>query len=151
MIVVQEISSKQKGYLEIDNSVNKIMVKNDNKDTVAEYYSIAELYRYWEDYEKPKMLYWINYDGSISSAEEGTMSFKNQKVIGNYFESYEEAEKAVEKLKAWKRLKDFGCRFILDDHSAVKFVAPDVTKITTANEQSMLTDAYKLLFGGEDE
>ena len=33
------------------------------------------------------------------------------KSIGNYFETREEAEKAVEKLKAWKRLKDKGFRF----------------------------------------
>jgi hypothetical protein len=33
------------------------------------------------------------------------------KQIGNYFETKEEAEKAVEKLKAWKRLKDKGFRF----------------------------------------
>ena len=31
--------------------------------------------------------------------------------IGNYFETREEAEKAVEKLKAWKRLKDSGLKF----------------------------------------
>ena len=34
-----------------------------------------------------------------------------RKAIGNYFETKEEAEKAVEKLKAWKRLKDKGFRF----------------------------------------
>ena len=31
--------------------------------------------------------------------------------IGNCFESREEAEKAVERLKAWKRLKDSGLKF----------------------------------------
>ena len=33
------------------------------------------------------------------------------KQIGNYFETKEEAELAVEELKAWKRLKDKGFRF----------------------------------------
>jgi hypothetical protein len=33
------------------------------------------------------------------------------KAIGNYFETKEEVEKAVEKLKAWKRLKDKGLKF----------------------------------------
>ena len=33
------------------------------------------------------------------------------KQIGNYFSSKEEAELAVEKLKAWKRLKDKGFKF----------------------------------------
>ena len=36
---------------------------------------------------------------------------KNNIEIGNYFDTREEAEKAVEKLKAWKRLKDKGFRF----------------------------------------
>lgn len=31
--------------------------------------------------------------------------------IGNYFETREEAEKAVERLKAWERLKDAGLKF----------------------------------------
>lgn len=31
--------------------------------------------------------------------------------IGNYFESRDEAEKAVERLKAWERLKDAGLKF----------------------------------------
>ena len=34
--------------------------------------------------------------------------------IGNYFETREESEKAVEKLKAWKRLKDRNLRFNLN-------------------------------------
>ena len=36
---------------------------------------------------------------------------RNRFEIGNCFESREEAEKAVEKLKAWKRLKDSGLKF----------------------------------------
>ena len=36
---------------------------------------------------------------------------KDAKEIGNYFLSREEDEKAVEKLKAWRRLKDKGFRF----------------------------------------
>lgn len=36
---------------------------------------------------------------------------RNRSEIGNCFESREEAEKAVEKLKAWKRLKDSGLKF----------------------------------------
>ena len=36
---------------------------------------------------------------------------RSRSEIGNCFESREEAEKAVEKLKAWKRLKDSGLKF----------------------------------------
>ena len=73
------------------------------------------------------------------------------KEIGNYFETKEEAELVVDKLKAWQRLKDIGCRFVLDDNFAVKFVGPEVTKIVSAEEGRMLCDDYRLLFGGKDE
>lgn len=36
------------------------------------------------------------------------------KSIGNYFKTKKEAEKAVKKLKAWKRLKEYGVKFNLD-------------------------------------
>ena len=36
---------------------------------------------------------------------------RSRSEIGNCFESREEAEKAVEKLKAWKRLEDSGLKF----------------------------------------
>ena len=69
----------------------------------------------WEDYEEPKndKMFWIDYDSEV--VEDTTTPFdtdiKQLKKIGNYFETKEEAEKAVEKLKAWKRLKDRGFRF----------------------------------------
>jgi len=77
---------------------------------------IDEIREEWEDYEEPKE-YW-SYDtfendvsfNSIANEDDR----KADQEIGNYFETKEEAEKAVEKLKAWKRLKDKGFRFI--DH-----------------------------------
>ena len=36
---------------------------------------------------------------------------RNRSKIGNCFQTKEEAERAVEKLKAWKRLKDSGLKF----------------------------------------
>ncbi len=119
--------------------------------------SIDEIKEEWENYEEPKEFYYIDADGYIKSQSVDDKDFNNIKdgvenliEIGNYFETEEEAEKAVEKLKAWKRLKDFGCGFILDDHFTVKFVGPDATKIKSAEEQRSLSDAYKLLFGGEE-
>ena len=75
----------------------------------------------WEDVpEEPKDFWFI--DPEILIACESTdpllcdkkVAIETMKQIGNYFDSREEAEKAVEKLKAWKRLKDKGFRFI--DH-----------------------------------
>ncbi len=74
--------------------------------------SLKKIYEEWEDYEEPEMFYWIDYDGKICKAEIGTMDRTKIKEIGNYFETKEEAKKVVEKLKAWKRLKDKG--FSLD-------------------------------------
>lgn len=73
----------------------------------------------WEDYnEKPKEYWYISDFGYVFNHEINNKSVKStieeMKSIGNYFLSREEAELAVRKLKAWKRLKDKGFRFI--DH-----------------------------------
>lgn len=130
-----------------------LKVLDDNGVQLGKYTSLAELYEEWEDCEEPVGYWYISEQGipgRINFSWDSKESIENHKEIGNYFETYKEAEKAVEKLKAWKRLKDFGCKFILDDHFAVKFVGPDATKITSAEEQKSLSDVYKLLFGGEE-
>lgn len=77
--------------------------------------SLAELNKEWEDYEEDKRYWFIDVDGEIKSKE---MAWFNQAQddIGNRFETKEEAEKAVERLRAWKRLKDKGFRFIPEFH-----------------------------------
>jgi uncharacterized protein (DUF927 family) len=65
----------------------------------------------FEDYEEPKEYYWIDYDGKVKCFEDLYEWQDKMKQIGNYFSSREEAEKAVERLQAWKRLKDKGFRF----------------------------------------
>lgn len=75
-----------------------------------EYHSLAELNAEWEDVEDPKE-YWLisPVDADVEQTEmEGDEVDTFNRQIGNYFSSREEAEKAVEKLKAWKRLKDKG-------------------------------------------
>ena len=79
--------------------------------------SLAELNEEWEDYEERPYDYWyIEGFGTILhhtkdiriSCSYLEKSYERQKQIGNYFETREQAEKAVKKLKAWKRLKDKG-------------------------------------------
>ena len=79
------------------------------------YASLAELNDEWEDVpEEPKTFWAISWAG-----EPEEYDYKNTpeelkdmaKEIGNYFETKEEAEKVVERLRAWKRLKDKGFRF----------------------------------------
>ncbi len=75
------------------------------------YNSLAELNAEWEDYEEPKEFYIVDLDGEILVSDSEDRTTEKCKELGNYFETKEEAEKAVEKLKAWKRLKDKGFRF----------------------------------------
>ena len=76
--------------------------------------TLKELNAGWEDYyEVPKTHWSINQFGDVIDEVDGYMSetIDEMKEIGNYFDTREEAEKAVEKLKAVKRLKDKGFRF----------------------------------------
>lgn len=82
-----------------------------------EYETLAELNEEWEDYEELTKSYWFinDLDGEPIECDLKSCSkssfvrwSERRKQIGNYFETKEEAEKAVEKLKALKRLEDRG-------------------------------------------
>ena len=75
----------------IDN--NHIDLRNPYKI----YTSLAELNEEWEDYEEPKE-YWYVYADKPQRADCGDILEEDFKAIGKYFETKEEAEKAVEKL-----------------------------------------------------
>ena len=65
----------------------------------------------FEDYEEPKEKHhwFISGRGTIEYEKDADDEFnRGHKSLGNYFETKEEAEKAVERLRAWKRLKDKG-------------------------------------------
>ncbi len=93
-------------------------VKDVSGDSVAhlEYNSLTEFNEEWEDAPEESKEYWfINSGGetvSYNEEDEEPEDTEACKEIGNYFETKEEAEKAVEKLKAWKRLKNKGFRFL---------------------------------------
>lgn len=124
-------------------------VKDVSGDSVAhlEYGSLAELNEEWEDYEEPKEYWYIDYDGGILCGESDNSSAEKMMIsMGNHFESLEEAEKAVEKLKAWKRLKDKGFRFNgwYGGSKDISFSIPqEIIDKTTAKD-------LDLLFGGEE-
>lgn len=82
------------------------------------YDSLAELNEVWEDYEEPKpqVVYYIDRDGEIvpyknTEYPKRVFNTEQNKEIGNYFETKKEAERAVERLRAWKRLRDKGFEF----------------------------------------
>lgn len=137
-----------------ENLSGKIKIRKDGEEydsQVCEYNSLAELNAEWEDYEEPKDIWWLDNEGCVNHASgDVNDSFRKNRKIGNYFLSREEAEKAVEKLKAWKRLKDKGIEFYgwrknptgtYDFLARWKGVPPKIIEII---------DDLDLLFGGEE-
>ena len=129
----------------------------DTEDRTYEFKSIAELNKEWEDYEEPKELGYWYYDTTanrpefIESRHVTKEDKKLDKQIGNYFETKEEAEKAVEKLKAWKRLKDAGVTFkpkVIDRKWYLEAKAEP--KERTFSESHDLFKDVMLIFGGEE-
>lgn len=69
-------------------------------------------YRVGQRIEGPKEYWYMNYGGRIKATNDANSEEDvARKEIGNYFKTKEEAERAVLKLKAWKRLKDKGFKF----------------------------------------
>ena len=119
-----------------------------------EYSSLAELNEEWEDYEEPKEYYTIDLQGDIirwarhSWDEETTNKIKG---IGNYFETKEEAEKAVGHLRAWKRLKDKGFSIYSWDYEFDMVDKPAQTIILRASAVDSSNTDLDLLFSGGEE
>ena len=140
--------------------INKDHFECVDLDLVPEYNSLAELNEEWEDYEEPLKPYWFinDLDGEPMKCDLKNCGKSNftkwgeyRKQIGNYFETKEEAEKAVDKLKAWKRLKDNGFKFngwedspAEDDFDMIWFTMK--AKVWDVETQ----EALDLLFGGEE-
>ena len=120
----------------------------------AEYATLAELNAEWTDYKEPEGFWMINILGIVEYTHGlPENEVKMMKEIGNYFETKEEAEKAIEKLRAWQRLKDKGFRFSEDwvyrydqpkveNHTYFEFVA--------ICEDGIRFDDLDLLFSQEE-
>jgi hypothetical protein len=134
---------------------------------MTKYNSLAELNEEWEDYEEPVKPYWFinDLDGEPMKCDLkncGKSNFikwgNHRKQIGNYFDTREEAEKAVEKLKAITRLKKCGFKFEgyadIDRANGGDIVIYAHINIPNNNlleeaQPAMLKD-LDLLFGGEE-
>ena len=149
------------GYLYANKNENYNVLDADDK-VLAVYPSLAALNEEWEDYEEPKKYWFISRFGYVvEDIDENFDADKKRKEIGNYFETKEEAEKAVEKLKAWKRLKDAGFKFRdwEDDseeeqnYAIVHCFMPSLTRkrgIWEPMSFEDIQDDLNLLFGGEE-
>ena len=133
--------------LTMSNNGESLLLMEDGK-MLAYNVKLSDLEE-WEDYEEPKE-YWYIYGNQVLKNEcDGVMEdwFKE---IGNYFETKEEALATVEKLKAIKRLKDKGFRFVMCDdrvEGGKLFIVAKMPVLEIKESQ----DDLDLLFGGEDE
>lgn len=120
---------------------NIVNIKLKDKKTgavIALYKTLAELNEEWQDYEEPK-------------------GVQNVYVVKDWvyikMSSEEEAEKAVEKLEAWTRLKDGGFKFTgydLYSGSGVKDKTEGEFAISAECSDFVGNKDLDLLFGGED-
>ena len=114
--------------------------------------SLAELNEEWEDYEEAKENYVLNFNGDTlrwDNDKRDRKITKQLQEIGNYFETKEEAEKAVEKLKAWKRLKDKEFEFVgcfKDNTINFEFVGHPLSY----DEAEEAEQDLAFIFGGEE-
>jgi hypothetical protein len=120
-------------------------------------YELDLLAKGWEYYEEPKEFYYITVDGYVVKDNDTiTKNFADDlESIGNYFETEEEAEKAVEKLKAWKRLKDKGFKFRgchFENECFGDLICCDTDEYIKvgSEEYKRIQEDYDFLFGGEE-
>ena len=135
----------------------KEFVLFDDRNELQGGVTLKDLVEVWEDVaEEPKEYYWIDYDGKVKSFIDLYEWQDKMKEIGNYFATKEEAEKAVERLRAWKSLKDKGFRFCgwatNEGIRGVDFEVPD--SFFSEHNHSCISDETRadldLLFGGEE-
>lgn len=108
----------------------------------------------WEDAPKEPEYYYIDIDSggiAINFAKDlGINADRASKQIGNYFETKEEAEKAVEKLKAWKRLEDKGFKFKGYTDDSGDLFSCQVIRCSFDDFGKESREDLNLLFGGEE-
>lgn len=135
------------------------VLSTENGDTVcanlvlADYESLAELNAEWCDVEEEPKRHWI-IDTMSDRVEDFDVPMAFNESIGNYFKTKEEAEKAVEKLKAFKRLKDGGITFknwTINQTGTIDCFATWGNNIPPSRKDPVLQEDLDLLFSGEDD
>lgn len=145
-----EIVEVESLYLTQTQELYLNYINEENKQKVYTTDKIASFNLDWEDYEEPDEIWYIDWQGDVRSADIGN-EWGREKEIGNYFETKEEAEKAVEKLKAWKRLQDKGISLHLQKQFRGDGIGYSRTIYTdfTKDSQEIVKD-LDLLFGDQE-
>lgn len=149
MKVISRKDHKLIGNLIVDGAykyVSKFAIEDDKGNRIAEYDSIEALYRDFKDYEEPKWDWYIDWDGEIKQCDNRVDALLK-------FETKEEAEKAVEKLKAWTRLEDKGFRFdgwTIDDGLRISICTNTDSEGIYDDDKKEMKKDLDLLFGGEE-
>lgn len=155
------------GELQITEKHCAVVVGNGTVNcNVKLYCTLDKLNEDWEDYEEPKDTnYWcidslgkIEFHSTVLDEVDGTPNNAMvRKIIGNYFDTREEAKQAVEKLKAFRRLKDKGFRFTITPGVGSLDIAPGKFQIeinAEMPEKWFCCDAVQKdlddCFGGEE-
>lgn len=134
-------------YIQWSEKIMMVYINNDGERIMQQYDTLDAFNEEWEDYEGPKEYWYIGYNGRINATNDSSDEEDvARKEIGNYFKTKEEAEKTVEKLKAWKRLENKG--FKITGWRVPKDGVPRVEIL--GNCALGIVDELDLLFGGED-
>lgn len=107
------------------------------------YDTLVKLNAEWEDYEDPKWSWYIDWNGEIKRCDSRIYALLK-------FKTKEEAEKAVEKLKAWTRLEDKGFRFTGYTDDSGDLFSCQVIRCRFDNFGEESGKDLDLLFGGEE-
>lgn len=121
-----------------------------NNEMVTRNVKLSDLEN-WREYEELKHWWFIDCNGKVFRGENAnTEHTEEHKSIGNYYTSSEKAKKAVEKLQAWKRLKDNGFKFegIEKRGRHINFYQGRSYETDKQCQQAMKD--LDLLFGGEE-
>ena len=137
-------------HFEPDKEYHFTVVTEDPADLMI-FKTLAELNEEWEDYEEPKEYWFIRDHTSIvgyAPVNNSDAAKYRKEIVGNYFETKEEAERAVEKLKAWKRLKDKEFEFL--GYTALGCGEINFMLDWEDIDEKQLKKDMDLLFGGEE-
>lgn len=134
--------------------IKELLEVANNLDNGKNTFTLTELNEEWEDYEVPEGWWFIDRCYEAHVANSTLRNIVADKEIGNYFETKEEAELAVEKLKAWKRLKDKGMNFIGWEWNVgrdeVVHVTTSITNEQIRAKQIEITKDLSFVFGDEE-